>query len=81
MRFNIDETMPKMYKNLIDECWVQNILNRPSFEQICKKLGKVEEDAVNHMYLDADVSEERVQQLTTERTERLNAMLKDLTHE
>ena len=80
-RLEIDETMPPMLKNLIEECWQQQASSRPSFEQICKKLNKIEEDAVNHVDLDADVSEERVQQLMTDRAERLNKMLNDLVHE
>ncbi|EDR24510.1 serine-threonine protein kinase, putative [Entamoeba dispar SAW760] len=80
-RLGFDTSIPMLLKGLIQDCWKQNVGERPSFEQVCKRLVKLDEDAINHLELDNDVSDGRIEEIINNRTQRMQDQLNEISHD
>ncbi|KAL7717336.1 Serine-threonine protein kinase [Entamoeba marina] len=74
-RLPFDDVIPSCLKDLIDDCWKHKKDDRPSFEDISKRVIHIMEDVPNHQDLDANVSMERIETVINEKTAKVNEML------
>ncbi|ELP90629.1 serine-threonine protein kinase, putative [Entamoeba invadens IP1] len=74
-RLEIDRTMPRLYNELVEDCWKQDPGSRPTFDQVTKKIVKIDDDVINQTGLDVGVSTEKVEELVNKRTRRLQEQL------
>ncbi|KAL7716798.1 Serine-threonine protein kinase [Entamoeba marina] len=74
-RLPFDDVIPSSLKDLIDDCWKHKKEDRPSFEDISKRVVQIMEDVPKHQDLDANVSKERIEAVINEKTIRVNEML------
>ncbi|EDR21647.1 Ephrin type-A receptor 4A, putative [Entamoeba dispar SAW760] len=74
-RLRIDETMPLLLKIMIESCWKQNPQDRITFDEICRSLVKIIDDAPNHLNLDSAVDDEKIKDFVTSRQTRIQNML------
>ena len=74
-RLHIDETMPELLKSLIEECWNENPLKRPSFKDICQKMINIVGDVQNHVELDTKLTMEQIEDFINLRMCELEQLL------
>ncbi|ELP84338.1 tyrosine protein kinase transforming protein ros, putative [Entamoeba invadens IP1] len=77
-RLEIGNEMPRLYRDLVEECWRQNPRERPSFDLIAKNIVGVDEDVINHNSLDLEYSFDKLENITQKRMQRMQQTLKDV---
>ncbi|KAL7721321.1 Serine-threonine protein kinase [Entamoeba marina] len=76
-RLTLEEPIPELLASMIDDCWKQNPVERPSFEVITKTLVKLVNTADNYTSLDDGVSNEKLVDFVEKRNERMSALTDD----
>ncbi|EDR21858.1 serine-threonine protein kinase, putative [Entamoeba dispar SAW760] len=74
-RLPLDDSMPSLFKELIQECWKQNKGDRLNFEQVSQRLVKIIDDEVNHPELDTNTYADKIEDYINTRSKKLDSLL------
>ncbi|ELP84819.1 serine-threonine protein kinase, putative [Entamoeba invadens IP1] len=74
-RLVFDDTIPNCFKSLVEDCWRHKMEERPSFDDISKRIVTILEDVPNHPEFDSNVSMERIEEIINEKSARVNELL------
>ncbi|ELP87616.1 serine-threonine protein kinase, putative [Entamoeba invadens IP1] len=80
-RLAMDKTVPYFYETLIEDCWKQEPSARPSFDQVSKKIVKIDDDVSNHTDLDSGYTLEKVEETSNKRYLKMQKQLSDLSRD
>ncbi|ELP90365.1 serine-threonine protein kinase, putative [Entamoeba invadens IP1] len=72
-RLSFDQNIPPLYKNLVEECSRADPKDRPSFDQVCNSIVKIDEDVNNH--LEEGNQNERMVEIVNKRTNRIQKQI------
>ncbi|EKE37727.1 hypothetical protein ENUP19_0219G0049 [Entamoeba nuttalli] len=74
-RLEINNTMPSSLKKIINSCWQQETIERPSFCSIVDRLTNILDKAHKYEGLDAGIRFTDIEDIMRKRTERLKLLL------
>ncbi|ELP88506.1 serine-threonine protein kinase, putative [Entamoeba invadens IP1] len=84
-RLKIDGTMPRLYTQLIENCWKQDHTKRPTFDIVSNNLVKIDDDILKSVQslvnLDLGYSQEKIETLINNRTQRMQKQLNDISRD
>ncbi|ELP84928.1 serine-threonine protein kinase, putative [Entamoeba invadens IP1] len=76
-RLSFDQNIPTLYKNMIMECWRADPKDRPSFDQVCNSIVKIDEDVNNN--LEEGNQNDRIVEIVNKRTDRIQKQINSIS--